>query len=67
MIKYEQWDSENFGFKVGSLIPDHNNKITAEYLDTIINTGKKEGYRLLYLKGVVLDKELTDSKVKLVD
>ena len=49
MIQLVQWDTDNFGFKVGNLVPDAD--ITKEWLDAELLEARKQGYELLYLKG----------------
>lgn len=65
MIEIAQWDTEHFGIKVGSLIPDGN--VSKETLDKEITSAKAEGYDLLYLKGCKLQEDCLSDRVILAD
>ena len=56
MIQLVQWDTDNFGFKVGNLVPDAD--ITKEWLNAELLEARNQGYELLYLKGGSIPEEL---------
>lgn len=65
MIQLVQWDTDNFGFKVGNLVPDAD--ITKEWLDAELLEARNQGYELLYLKGGSIPEELMSENILLAD
>ena len=65
MIQLVQWDTDNFGFKVGNLVPYAD--ITKEWLDAELLEARNQGYELLYLKGGSIPEELMSENILLAD
>ena len=65
MTQLVQWDTDNFGFKVGNLIPDTD--ITKKWLDDELLEARNQDYRLLYLKGSSIPKDLMSEEILLAD
>lgn len=65
MIQLAQWDTDNLGLKIGNLHIDGDLQI--HKLKKEIAHSVKEGYDLLYLKGVTLPEDCLSSKLLLAD
>lgn len=65
MITLVEWDSENFGIKVGNLVPD--GVISPKWLDSEIAEAMRLQYDLLYLKGEVLPEKMISDNIFLAD
>lgn len=65
MVCIAQWDTDNFGIKVGNLYFDED--ISKERIQYEVNQAKEEGYELLYLKGVELPDEYLNENLILAD
>lgn len=65
MIQLAQWDTDNLGLKIGNLQFDGDLQICKMYHE--IAQSVKDGYDLLYLKGVTLPKGCLSSKLLLAD
>lgn len=64
MIQIANWDTNNFGIKVGNLIL---NDLSRDCIDYAIKKAKEDNYDLLYLKGVSLPNSMLSERIKLVD
>lgn len=65
MITTAQWDTENFGIKVGNL--SFEGEITAEKLCKIREIAQKDDYDLLYIKGGKIPAGFLDNNLLLAD
>ena len=65
MIELAKWDSEHFGIKVGNIIPPES--ISEIWLDGIMSDARRDGYNLLYLKGITLPENMLSDNIVLAD
>ena len=65
MIELAKWDSENFGIKVGNVIPTES--ISEVWLDGIMSDARRDGYNMLYLKGITLPEKMLSDNIVLAD
>lgn len=65
MIQIAQWDTDNFGMKVGNLILE--DVPSRETFNTEIEEAQKQKYDLLYLKGICLPESYLNENVILAD
>ena len=65
MINIAQWDTDNFGIKIGNLIIE--DEVSQYALQKEIEYAKSLGYELLYLKGLTLPEDCISENVVLAD
>lgn len=65
MIQLAKWDTDHFGLKVGHLL--WQGEVDMTRVKEIVAEAQKDGYQLLYLKGVTLPKEELDKRFVLAD
>lgn len=65
MIQLAQWDTENFGIRIGNLIPE--GEISKEWLFDQKESAFNLGYDLLYLKDVTVPSDILNSSFFLAD
>lgn len=65
MIQLAQWDTENFGIKIGNLIPE--GEISKEWLFGQKEVAFGQGYDLLYLKDIIVPSDILNSSLFLAD